>query len=81
MVVHKKAGAVTTSEKKNNINKNRICNMQVSDEKKQAIFQYVKKNRILNAEVTDKKKQCRFFSTKRSAGFEERKKRQNDLHK
>ena len=75
MVVHKKAGTLTTSEKKKNIKKNRIFNIEVNDKKKQTIFQYVKKNRILNAEVSDKKKQCRFFSTKRSAGFEKKNRR------
>ena len=73
MVVHKKARTLTNLEKKNNIKKDRIFSIEVSDKKKQTIFQYVKKTRILNAEVSDKKKQRRFFSTKRSACFEGKK--------
>ena len=54
------------------IKKNRIFNIEVSDKKKNNIS-VGKKNSILNAEVSDKKKQCRFFNTKRSADFEKKK--------
>ena len=45
MVVHKKAGTLTTSEKKNNIKKNRIFNIEVSDKKKTNNISVGKKKR------------------------------------
>ena len=68
MVVHKKAGTLTTSEKKNNIKKNGILNIEVSDKKKTNNISVGKKKPHFEwrsgkgVQVLKKKKERKYFT-------------------